>query len=413
MERNATLPDPGVTAVRATGDAALQSFAALVMSDAALAARLAAIEDAGAFVAQAMQSATAHDIACPEASLLMAAQPDPLRLALWSPPLLAGSALPPRDWLPIAVAAEAGSIAVDWARFGPEPLRGSFYELDIRRVLLLPFNRAFRYRAGLADLVARAETLESRAPDGFIFHMSRCGSTLVAQMLAALSDSIVIAEAPPIDAVLQFGRGGDDDEAARALRAMILAFGRRRSGRERRYVVKLDCWHTLALPAFRRAFPDVPWLFLYRDPVEVLVSQMRQRGMQMVPQFLPPGFYGIDPAAVSALDEDYCARVLAAVCRAALDHRRLGGGLCVNYRDLPGAVATTILPHFGLSCGDDELAAMWGRAVVHAKSPGVPFAPDAESKRRAATDAIRSAADRHLGEIYGRLEAWSRQLNTA
>jgi hypothetical protein len=411
MERGATLPDPSVTAVRATGDAALQSFAALVMSDAALAARLAAIEDADTFVAQAIQSATAHDIALPEASLLIAARPDPLRLALWSPPLLGGSVLPPRDWLPIAVAAEAGSIAVDWARFGPEPLRGSFYEMDIRRALWLPFNRAFRYRTGLADLIARAETLDSRTPDGFIFHMSRCGSTLVAQMLAALSDSIVIAEAPPIDAIVQFGRNLPEDDAIGPLRAMVAALGRQRSGRERRYIVKLDCWHTLALPLFRRAFPRVPWLFLYRDPAEVLVSQMRQRGMQMVPQFLPPGFYGIDAADVGALDEDYCARVLAAVCQATLDHRRLGGGLFLNYRDLPGAVGTTILPHFGLSCSDDELATMQHRAVANAKSPGVTFTPDAESKRQAATNAIRSAADRHLGEIYACLEALSAKLS--
>ncbi len=100
---------------------------------------------------------------------------------------------------------------------------------------------------------------------------------------------------------------------------MVAAFGRKRSGRERHYVVKLDCWHTLALPLFRRAFPDVPWVFLYRDPVEVLVSQMRQRGMQMVPQYLPPGFYGIADTDAT-MDEDYCARVLGVICRAALDH---------------------------------------------------------------------------------------------
>ena len=413
MERSATLPDPSVTAVRATDNAALQSFAALVMADAALAADLAAIEDPGAFVARAMQSAAAHDIAIPEASLVTATQPDPLSLARWSTPLLAGSALPPRDWLPIAAAAAAGSIAVDWARFGPQPLRGPFYEADIRRALSLPFNRAFRYRTGLADLIAQADKMASVAPAGFIFHMSRCGSTLLAQMLAALDDSIVISEAAPLDAVVQLGRKLAPGDAARALRAMILALGRRRSGRERRYVVKLDCWHTLALPTFRRAFPDVPWVFLYRDPVEVLVSQMRQRGMQMVPQFLPPGLYGIDAVTVRAPDEDYCARVLAAVCRAALDQRRLGGGLFVNYRDLPGAVATTILPHFGLSCSDAEGAILRRAALMNAKSPGMAFAPDAEAKRRAATDAIRAAADRHLGEIFDRLEASSRQLNTA
>ena len=75
---------------------------------------------------------------------------------------------------------------------------------------------------------------------------------------------------------------------------MVAAFGRRRGGRERHYFIKLDSWHTLALPLFRRAFPSVPWVFLYRDPVEVLVSQMRQRGAQTVAEIIPPSFYGID-----------------------------------------------------------------------------------------------------------------------
>ena len=40
--------------------------------------------------------------------------------------------------------------------------------------------------------------------------MSRCGSTLVSQMLAALPQNIVISEAAPIDAVVQLNRAQPD-----------------------------------------------------------------------------------------------------------------------------------------------------------------------------------------------------------
>ena len=413
MEPSCTLPDPSGVAGRPSDGGALQGFAALVLADAALAARLAAIDDGAAFIAEAIGSAQAHGIALTEVDLRPAAQQDVLGLSRWSDARLGGSALPPRDWLPVAVASAAGAIAIDWARFGAEPLREPFYEEALRRVLRLPFNRAFRYRTGLQDIVAQADVMESVAPAGFIFHMSRCGSTLVAQMLAALPDSVVISEAPPLDAVVQLGRNLAPDDAVRALRAMVAAFGRKRSGRERRYVVKLDCWHTLALPLFRRAFPELPWVFLYRDPVEVLVSQMRQRGMQMVPQYLPPRFYGIADADAT-MDEDYCARVLGVICRAVLDHHALGGGLVVNYRELPGAVTTAILPHFGIACGDDERQAMRRTAERDAKSPSLPFAGDTQIKQRAATAKIHDAAARHLHEIYARLEALSSaQLKTA
>ena len=388
----------------------MKELTRLIMADAALAASLAALEDDDAFIAAAGSTARAFSIAPPEPLLRDAGRPDRLGLARWSNVApFAGSALPPRDWLPIAVLPAPNATYIDWARFGPEPLRAPFYEDDIRRALRRPFNRAFRYRTGLHDLIAQAETMDSLVPSGFIFHMSRCGSTLTAQMLAALADSIAIAEAAPIDAVVQLARGLPEDDAARTLRAMISAFGRKRSGHERRYVVKLDCWHTLALPLFRRAFPDVPWVFLYRNPVEVLVSQMRQRGMQTVPEYLPPNFYGI-AADETVPEEEYCARVLAAICRAILEHRQMSGGLVVNYRDLPDAVGAAILPHFGISCDAAELTSMRQTAQWDAKSPMLPFTADADAKRRAVTDAIRRAADRRLGGIYDQLEVWRAEL---
>ena len=72
-------------------------------------------------------------------------------------------------------------------------------------------------------------------------------------------------------------------------------------------------------------------------------------GTQMVPDIVPASLYGIDGSYGGAAD--YYARVLARICQAALDHRR-DGGLLVNYRELPQAVFTTILPHFGMTCSE-------------------------------------------------------------
>ena len=380
--------------------------AALTFADEAVAAELAALTDPAELAARAAHLAGSHGLGALDARSLDAAGNDPLGLSRWSPPRLAGRTVPPRHWLPIQVNV-AADITVDWAWFGPAPLHESFYEDAIRRTLTSPFARLFRYRTTLGDLIAQAEAVPSRAPDGFIFHMSRCGSTLVAQMLAALPHSIVVSEAAPIDAVTQLARatgggGGTGDIAERALRAIVTTFGRCRAGDERRYVVKLDSWHALALPLFRRAFPDVPWVFLYRDPVEVLVSQMRQRGTQMLPQVLPPRFYGIDGDG-DALDEDYCARVLAAICNAAADNAKLGGGLMIDYRELPAAVMSRIMPHFGIAAGAAEHALMLEAAVRDAKAPRQVFEADGAAKQRDASEALRHAAERHLGGVYRRL----------
>jgi hypothetical protein len=114
----------------------------------------------------------------------------------------------------------------------------------------------------------------------------------------------------------------------------------RRETARRRLFLKLDCWHSRDLPLFRRAFPDTPWVFLYREPVEVMVSQTRRRGVQMSPSLVPPATFGLDlPDGVP--NDDYCARVLAAVCEAAAQHypaRRTAGWS--NYRELPEALFT-------------------------------------------------------------------------
>ncbi len=381
----------------------MKSFASLVLTDENLAATLAAVLDGELFTAQLGQCARERGIPLSTDAVMPAVRSDPLGLSRWSPPPLAGSTLPPRHWLPLAVGVGPEGAVVDWAWFGPQPLRAPFYEMEIMRALGLPFNRAFRYRTGFHHLVTQIEAVDALEPDGFIFHMSRCGSTLVAQMLAALPDSVVISEAAPLDAVVQLCRGLPDADAVAALRAIVAALGRKRGGHERRLFVKLDAWHALALPLFRRAFPDVPWVFLYREPVEVLVSQMRQRGVQMVQQYFPPRLFGIEDTAMPP-DEEYCARVLGAICQAAIDHHGLGGGLLLDYRDLPAAVFTSLLPHFGVSCDETERETMRGVARLDAKSPITPFTADAAAKRREATEKVRRAADRHLAAIYRRLE---------
>ena len=189
--------------------------------------------------------------------------------------------------------------------------------------------------------------------------MSRCGSTLVSQMLAAIPGTIAVSEPPPVDAVVRMtGMAPQPPEwQVRALRAMVAALGRNRSGDARRYFIKTDAWHILALPLFRAAFPSVPWVFLYRDPIEVIVSQMRMSGMMAVPNELSPEMFGIDMADAIP-SPDYCSRVMAALCAAAVEGYAAGGGILVNYSELPDAVSGRLLDHFGIEPGADDLAAM-------------------------------------------------------
>jgi len=383
----------------------IDAFRSLLLSDARLQRALGEIDSPESFVAEACAAARASGLVLDAEELMSALRPDPLGLV--TPP---GGAVeggwPPPGWRPIAIAPSPdGRIEVDWIYFGAGRLEDPFFESSARRARARPINRLCRRRMGLDQFVAQAPAVAP--PRGLVLHMSRCGSTLVAQMLAAARRHIVLSEAPPIDQALRLRElrpQATDDERRRLLVAMVAALSRGAAGEDHECFVKLDSWHTLALPLLRAAFPSTPWVYLYRDPVEVLVSQMRARGVQTVPGLLPAELQGlVDGETLGA--EDVCAQALARGCEAAIAHFGLGGGLLVSYDELPDAVFTRILPHFGVSPDAADQDAMRAAALRDAKAPHSAFSPDREDKRRAATARIHDAAARRLASVHARLEA--------
>jgi hypothetical protein len=384
----------------------LQIFRQILSTDETLQASLGEIEEPDVFVARACDAARSRGLALSTQEILAELRPDPLGLS--APPTSAsGERWPSAGWLPIHVGPSPdGRGVVDWAYFGTMPLDAPFFEMSARSARLRPFNRLCRWRMDIDRFVEAANLEDLTPPRGLIFHMSRCGSTLVAQMLAAATRNVVVSEAPPLDAMARLHElRGDVTQAQRrrALVAMAAALGRRRSGAETSSFLKLDSWHSVALPLFREAFPTTPWVFLYREPIEVLVSQMRARGMQTVPGLLPRDLQGADESAELGA-EQFCARVLEKSCAAAVEHFGLGDGLLVNYEELPEAVFTKILPHFGLRPEAAEISAMRAAALRDAKAPHSGFASDREEKRRAATQRVREAAEQSLAGVYATLE---------
>ena len=381
---------------------AFEQFRTLVERDPALQEQLYRPDDPELLIALAVGAA--HDRGLGLDAAEVAAAPGAHR---HTPAVGRGDRSPPGGWLPVRTRWVDRELMVDWAYCGSRRLLEPFFEDTVLRCLTKPFNRLFRYSTPIGALDGWLQHHPGLRPTGFIFHSSRCGSTLVSQMLAAMPRNIVVSEASPIDAVVQTRHNrpdlGDEQHAA-WLRWMIGALGQARSGDERQFFVKLDSWHALALPLFHRAFPTVPWIFLYRDPLEILVSQLRRRGMHMVPGLIDWDALGVEAPSPTQSAESYCAAVLARIFDSVLRHYKPGRALLVNYRDLPEALWTEVLPHFGVPCGTADRAAMADATRYDAKDPERVFSVDTEAKRSAATDQIRAAAT-HLAGYHARLEA--------
>ncbi len=168
--------------------------------------------------------------------------------------------------------------------------------------------------------------------------------------------------------------------------------------------VKFDAWNAVQAPLIRAAFPDVPSVFVYRDPLEVMVSALRQRGIHTIPTAMDPALFGMKlPDAMQMPAEEYCARVLASIYRAGLQHRAPGKSILLNYNELPDATWISVAECFDLDLQADDIAQMRELAQLDPKTK-IFFAADSERKQKEATEAVRAATERWIAPVYEELE---------
>jgi len=312
-------------------------------------------------------------------------------------------------WVPIRLHWRQTGPTVDWGYLGDLRFTDPFFEQTIGCCLRHPANLLFRHETPMAALAELNGISPRLPPTGFIFHSSRCGSTLISQMLAALPENVVISEASPIDGILRSHLRDSaimEEQRILWLRGMLNALGQRRHAEEKSLFVKFDSWHAVLLPLIQRAFPSVPWIFVYREPLEVLMSHSRQMGSQMIPGVLEPALFGWDTDAVSRMSlAEYGGRVLARICEAALEQARAGSGRLVNYRQLPAVVWPSLMRYWGADCPEQAPEAVARVCGFHAKNPKLPFAADAEAKNRAAPEEMQRFARQWLDGVYQQLEA--------
>ena len=109
-------------------------------------------------------------------------------------------------------------------------------------------------------------------PTGFVFHEARVGSTLAANMLAVDPRNLVYSEsAPPASALLHCD-GCSVERRVHLLRVLMNAMGN--APPRRRMFFKFQSAMSPHMEIVRQAFPDTPWVFLFRHPVEVMMSHL-------------------------------------------------------------------------------------------------------------------------------------------
>jgi hypothetical protein len=281
-------------------------------------------------------------------------------------------------WFPADYQARTRSL--DWCLpvgHATEPFQDQYLSRCLRGRV---FNQLIRPRTAIAPLLAGATVVAGSAPAGFIFHLSRCGSTLVSGCLAELDDTSVLSESPLLTGLL-LDASLSDAQKQHALPRLIGLQAAPFLDRQR-IVVKWNAWDLFAWPLIGAACPGVPRLLLFRDPEEILASHAVSAGRHMVGD---PSLACVDPVFEPAPDSDLLdlrIRVLAALMDTMSRLAAETGALPIDYARLDLRGLEAICRHFGLSPDTGALERLARRAGRHSKQTDQAFAADGERKRR-------------------------------
>lgn len=276
---------------------------------------------------------------------------------------------------------------------------------------------------------------------GVAFHESRCGSTLVANTLIAmdpLHHRVYSESAPPIFALAHLCENKDNcPKAAQVLRDVIYMMSRSNDDNEERVFFKIQSIGSWYIQTFRTAFPQTPWVYVYRDPVQVMMSHLdipskrnancvkyKKRGrlspnspiLTIADRYLAAKKANKkihSTATISSVTTDeFCAFHLASFTETALAQIRdsKGMGNAINYNALPKVMYTTVLPNLWNVPIDAEkisnieaISSKYSKGMHEEKQK--EWKDDGKKKEDRATPAIKKAAEEIMGPSYDGLEA--------
>lgn len=223
---------------------------------------------------------------------------------------------------------------------------------------------------------------------GLIFHLSRCGSTLLARLLACAPETLVLNEPDVVNSLLRI-REAEPRPTAKASPAIreavrVIAAGSHPDARQ--IVIKTTSWNVFHARSLMATFPAARVVFLSREPAEILASLARRppAWASRIPGGQPAG--EAEEPLVDSYAVELRAFVEAAECAMAEGPDRWR---TAQYKDLP-ALCASVADWFGVS-ESEVRAGIGGVARTHSKS-GAPWSPQPEQP--APTHALVEAAAR-------------------
>ena len=236
-------------------------------------------------------------------------------------------------------------------------------------------------RSSIKSLLCFADRLpELPDPSGFIFHLSRCGSTLVSGCFAELEHCSVLSESPLLTDILLARHLSLDDK--KALLRLCLYLQGRPTAEQPNVIVKWNAWDIFFWELIREIWPRVPVLFLTRDPVEILASHMKHTGRHMSGDLALAHVHKVLAASDGfTILPDYRIKVLQGLMTKMLNVCQNDNVFLWDYAMLDESALMKIFSCFKIEIASYQSMRLRLRLTRHSKSPHLRFQTDSAEKR--------------------------------
>ena len=231
-------------------------------------------------------------------------------------------------------------------------------------------------------------------PHAFIFHVGRCGSTLLSNMLGASPGSLVLKEPEILNqmlaAFLLAPSPQTRDEQGLLLSATLRSFAGVLSSR--RLLLKTSAWNVRVAKVLLDLASSARAVFLYREPSDTVASLMQHGpgwvGLLECPRQVQGSFFPDVLRLAAPSNQRPCAFFAHAWNSMVNSALELSSDrvLFVSYEDMctnMRPVLVQIVEHLRLPVDPDMLRDMMSHAHFYSKESGVriPFAPEGRHRR--------------------------------
>lgn len=285
---------------------------------------------------------------------------------------------PLSHWIPYKLVEKDKNVYFEWIYLGDIRCTDPFFDETISKCKSHSYNsKKFKVVSTVENLIDWSLELISVELRSLVFHVSRCGSTMLSQSLATSSENIMISEAPIIDEILRSPLF-DLDKKNILIQSVVKFLGQKRFPAQKNLIVKLDAWHIFNVRQLRLVFPELPFVLLYRNPTEILKSHQKMMGMHMVPNLLPYGIFGITSEEIIEISfQQYGALVLEKYFEAFLDFYAIDENVVMcNYNKGMKLVLEEFISFAKIDCSIDEKNQMFERLKKHSKNENAIFKGD-------------------------------------